>query len=98
MFLFDMNEKLKPGTVYAVEDLIESLCAQGVDEGADDWVEERESLLRLAHSPCIQTLVSESVAAAELSAWAYGHLDEPQAADVLVDCAAAHIHRSRKEA
>jgi hypothetical protein len=56
--------ELRPGTLAAIADLIESM------ESEPEWTREWESLDRLNSRPTTGTLAAESVAGAELSAWA----------------------------
>jgi hypothetical protein len=83
--------ELRPGTLAAIADLMESMeyvDGDPVATGTEtDWAQEWESLDRLRSRPTTGTLAAESVARAELSAWVQGHeCHMPNAAaDVVAD-------------
>jgi len=82
---------LRPGTRWAIADLMESMeyvDGDPVATGTEtDWTREWKSLDRLRSRPTTETLAAESVARAELSAWVQSHESYmPNAtADVVAD-------------
>ena len=78
--------KLRPGTLDAIADLMESMETESHSTDTD-WTREWDSLNRLNSRPTTGTLAAEFVASAELSAWVQGHeCHMPNAAaDVVAD-------------